>query len=69
MINSNQVWISEPETDPDNSYPEYKLYLISKDGPKWETGISVDVVISITDLTNNKEKLLIARNQIIEKVE
>jgi len=69
VINSNQVWVSGPETNPDNLYPEYELYLSSKDGPKWETGIAVDVVISITDLTNNKEKLLIDRNQIIEKVE
>ncbi len=69
LIKNDQVWTSEPETNPDNYTPENKLYLISKGGPEWETGIYVDVVISITDLTNNKEKFLIAKNQIIEKVE
>jgi hypothetical protein len=65
----NQVWTSEPRTNPDSFTPEYKSYLISKDGSEWETGIYVDVVISVSDLINSKEKFLIARNQIIEKVE
>ena len=69
VINNDQVWTSEPDTNPDTYTPENKLYLISNGGPEWETGLYVDVVISITDLVFNKEKLLIARNQIIEKVE
>jgi len=69
IINNDQVWTSEPETTPDNYTPENKLYLISKSGPEWETGLYVDVVISMTNLIDNKEKLLIARNQIIERIE
>jgi hypothetical protein len=69
IIKNNQVWTSEPRTNPDSFTPEYKSYLISKGGPEWETGIYVDVVISVSDLINSKEKFLIARNQIIEKVE
>ena len=69
MINNKQVWISEPVTNPDNTTPEYKSYFISKGGPEWETGIYVDVVISIIDLANNNEKFIIARNQRIIKVE
>ena len=69
MINNDRVWISEPELNPDNITPEYKSYMISIGGPEWETGIYVDVVIRITDLTNNKEKYLISKNQIILKVE
>ena len=69
IINNDQVWTSVPEISPDNYTPENKLYLISKGGPEWETGIYVDVVISITDLIENKEKFLIASNQIIEKIE
>ncbi len=69
IINNDQVWTSKPETNPDDFTPDYKSYMISKGGPEWETGIYVDVVISIIDLTNNKMKFLIARNQIITKVE
>lgn len=69
VINNDQVWTSGPEHNPENITLEYKYYLLSKGGPEWETGIYVDVVVSIIDLINNKEKYLIARNQIIEKVE
>ncbi|MHA7111344.1 hypothetical protein ACRTDU_14535 [Sunxiuqinia elliptica] len=69
VINQHQIWTSEPGTNPENSTPEYKSFFISKDGPEWETGISVDVVIKITDLTDNNEKYLIARNQMITKVQ
>lgn len=69
VININQAWTSTPESRTENYAPEYKAHFICKNGPEWETGIRVDVVISITDLTNNTEKFLISRNQIIEKIE
>lgn len=69
VINNNQIWTSVPETNPENTTPDYKSFFISKGGPEWETGIYVDIVISIIDLANNNEKFIIARNQIITKVE
>ena len=69
LINQDQVWISELQTRPDIYVPEYKTARVSERGPEWETGIYVDAILSITDLTNNEEKYLIARNQIIVKVE
>lgn len=69
VINNDQAWTSEPESRTEIYVQEYKAYFVSIKGPEWETGIYVDVVISITDLTNNEEKFLIARNQIIERVE
>ena len=69
VIKNNQAWSSKPISRPENYVPEYKAHFISKNGPEWETGMHVDVVLSITDLTNNKEKFLIARNQIIDRVE
>ena len=69
VINNDQIWASEPETNQDCITPDYKSYMISRGGPEWETGIDVDIVISITNLTNNKQEFLIARNQIIEKIE
>ena len=69
VINDDQAWTSKPKTKHDESGFEYKTYLVSTGGPEWETGIHVDIVVSITDLTNNDEKFLIVRNQIIEKIE
>ncbi len=69
VVNNNQVWISDPKTNPDKFTPEYKSFLISKDGPVWEPGVYVDVIISVIDLADNKEKFIIAGNQIIERVE
>lgn len=69
VINNNQAWASTPESRYESYVSEYKANFDSKNGPEWETGILVDVVLSVTDLTNNKEKFLIARNQIIDKVE
>ena len=69
VINKDQAWTSKPKIRHDEFFFKYKTYFVSTGGPEWETGIYVDVVISITDLTNNDEKFLIARNQIIEKIE
>lgn len=69
VINNNQAWNSKPEFRSESYLRDFMAYFISKNGPEWETGIRVDVVLSITDLTSNKEKFLIARNQIIHRVE
>lgn len=69
ILNQGQVWISQPEINTENYTPEFKTYAISKNGPEWETNIYVDAVISFIDLSNNEEKYLIARDQIIIKVE
>ena len=69
VINNNQAWASKPESRSESYVSKYKANFVSKNGPEWETGIRVDVVISITDLTINNEKFLIARDQIIQRIE
>ncbi len=69
VINEDQAWSSKPKIKQDEFSFKYKTYLVSTGGPEWKTGIYVDVVISITDLTNNNENFLIAKNQIIKKIE
>ena len=69
VINNEQIWISTP-VDCDNCYyPEYILYRTSIDGPEWETNIYVDVIVEITDLITSTNYYLIARDQLIWKVE
>ena len=43
------------------------LEKIGRDGPKWEPGISVDVVVEIIDLKSGKSYLLKASNQAIHR--
>jgi hypothetical protein len=65
VINENQIWISTPKLQEDNSVPVYKVYGLSKNGPEWDTDIYVDVVIAVKDLSTEKIEYLIARDQLI----
>ena len=68
VINKEQIWISNLNS-PEDMMPIYKLYRLSTNGPEWETNIYVDVVAAIEDLNTKKINYLIARNQLITKVE
>ena len=69
VINKEQIWISTPNPVEDNIMPIYKVFRISTNGPEWETDIYVDVVVVIEDLSTGKINYLIARNQLITKLE
>ena len=69
VINKSEIWISEPETRNDDNFFEYKYHAVSVNGPKWDTGITVDVVVEILELNLNKNRYLIAKNQVIERIE
>jgi hypothetical protein len=47
----------------------YKVFGISRNGPEWETGIYVDVVLTIEDLITGELKYLLASHQLIMGVE
>jgi len=69
VINKEQIWISVP-VNCDNCYhPEYILHRNSIDGPEWETNIYVDVIVEIMDFNTSIKYYLIARDQLIYKVE
>ena len=69
VINKSEIWISEPEVRNDDNSHDYTYYAVSVNGPKWDTGITVDVVVEILDLNLNKNVYLIAKNQVIERDE
>ena len=69
VINNEQIWISTPEDCDNCYYPEYILHRNSIDGPEWETNIYVDVIVEITDFNASSNYYLIARDQLIWKVE
>jgi hypothetical protein len=69
IILENQIWISQPMIEKESYEVENRLHGISKSGPEWQTGLSVDIVLKMIDFETNEDKYLIARDQIIEKVE
>lgn len=69
LINKEQIWISAPKLKNDQYQPAYKVSGISINGPEWETGIYVDVVLEIQDLSVKKLNYMIARNQIVTRLD
>lgn len=66
VINNELVWESDYEDEvrgPD--LPEYKAEKISRGGPKWETGIHVDVISVIHDSETQKDHYIICKNVLI----
>jgi len=69
VINGGEVWISEPVDGVQPHVPDFKLNKLSRDGPEWETGVFVDVIATIVDNSAGMGYLLIARDQLLERVE
>ncbi len=69
IINNDKIWISEPEVRNDANFFEFKLRAVSINGPQWDTGIKVDVVLEMIDLNSNQPKKLITKDQVIERIE
>jgi hypothetical protein len=69
VIKNQQIWISDPLKLEDVSVPEFKNCRYSKNGPKWDTGIFVDVVIRVEDRSTMTSYGLIAKEQYISRIE
>jgi hypothetical protein len=70
VIYDQQIWISDPENVGSPTNPaDYVLSKVSNDGPKWTTGIYVDVVALITDKSSKSKYYIISRHREIERVE
>lgn len=68
VLNGKQIWISVPKPETFAYFAIYENHQFSIDGPEWETGIYVDVVIAMEDLTTSKLVYLIARKQLTGEV-
>jgi len=69
VINGEQIWMSNPNAQQFNELPLNKIFWFSKNGPEWEPRIYVDVVVVIEDLNTSGLKYLIAKNQLINRIE
>jgi hypothetical protein len=69
VIKDQLIWISKPVDSNQPRVPDFKLDKVSNDGPEWETGIYVDVVVEVVNNPPDEKYLLIARHQYIMKLE
>ena len=69
VIKDPLIWVSTPTLSNDDIIPEYKLTKISRDGPEWQTGILVDVVIEVSNKTTKDKYLIISKEITLDKVE
>jgi hypothetical protein len=67
VVKGKEIWETE-FTNEERPTIGDTLEKIGRDGPKWEPGISVDVVVRIIDLKSGKSYLLKASNQDIHKL-
>lgn len=66
VVNENDIWETEfsNETIPPEPNHKHQLEKIARNGPKWDPGIQVDVIVRITD-SNDNVYFLKASNQLI----
>jgi hypothetical protein len=67
VINSNNIWIANLKDGKDNFVPDFKLDKLNAEGPEWDTGIFVDVILEIKNKLTLETYFLIARQQEIQK--
>ena len=66
VVKGKEVWETEFASEEGSTIGD-TLKKIARDGPKWEPGISVDVVVRIIDLKSGRDYLLRASNQDIHR--
>jgi hypothetical protein len=66
VINGTLIWTSVPHESNSIGIPDYKLSMVSTDGPEWQTDIYVDVVAEVLNNQTKQKALVIKRDQKIE---
>lgn len=69
VINGTEVWEAEFSTEEPASIVAHTLEKIARNGPKWESGTNVDVVVRLTDSETGNQYLLKAVDQQIGRTE
>jgi hypothetical protein len=68
VVKGKEIWETE-FTSEERSTAGDTLEKVSRNGPKWGPRITVDVIVKVIDLKNNKEYLLKASNQDIHRTD
>ena len=68
VIYKEKIWEANYENeDPAPSLPEYKIEKVSRNGPKWDTWIYVDVISQIHDFSSNKDYYIEKKNVLVNR--
>lgn len=63
VIYKDEIWVADYENEaPAPNLPKYKLERISRNGPKWETEIYVDIISQIYDSKARKDYFVRCKN-------
>jgi hypothetical protein len=69
VINNQQVWIAGLNDWVQTGDPDYKLGKLNNNGPEWDTGIYVDVILEIENKLTKQLYYLIARHQYNQRLD
>lgn len=69
VIHGNSIWVTDYEDEKRNSNSPHIIERVSRDGPKWDTGISVDVVTKVYDSKTGENHFLILKNVTINRTD
>jgi len=69
VIKNQQIWIASLSDGVQQYVPVFKLEKLNNNGPEWDTGIFVDIIIEIQSIVTTERFFLISRNRCIERVE
>jgi hypothetical protein len=65
IINSNLIWISSPTENNYENVPDFKIHRVCQNGPPWDIGDQVDVLVKVLDKASDQKYFLISRRQYI----
>jgi len=68
VIHNDSIWLSDYEEETRSS-PDYKIEKISRNGPKWDPQIQVDVISKIYNSDSKKDYYLRLKDVYIERTE
>jgi len=69
VINQKVIWVATLSSNGQIQNFKYKLEKINANGPEWDTGILVDVIVEVKNNKDNMNYLFISKSTNIDRLE
>jgi len=69
VIYGDVVWVSDYSNETLSAEPEFKIKKVSREGPKWDPHVSVDVISQIHDSQTDKDYYVGLKNVYIDRTD
>lgn len=69
VIYNDSIWICTYEDEPRPAQPDYMIEKICREGPKWDTGIYVDVISKVHDYSSDRDYYIRIKSVYVERTE